>query len=103
MVSSTPTRKVSDVGNNVYIPAKARFAVYAILGALGLVIGSIQVGFAALGNGNPDWLTVALAVYPFLAGGLGYTAATYTPTEQAEQATTDAVAVAPPADDTIVG
>lgn len=61
------------------LPAKARTYVYAIIGLISLTVGAFQVGYAALDAGNPDWLTVALAVVPFLAAGLGYTAATHVP------------------------
>lgn len=65
------------------IPAKARTYVYAVIGAVSLIVGACQVGYAALEQANPDWLTVALAVVPFLAAGLGYTAATHTPRTEA--------------------
>lgn len=65
------------------MPAKVRVYVYAVLGVLSLAVGATQVGYAALNAPNPDWLTVALAVVPFLAAGLGYTAATHTPSEDA--------------------
>lgn len=61
------------------IPAKARVYVYGIFGALSLAVGAAQVGYAALDSGQPDWLTVALAVVPFVGAGIGYTAATHTP------------------------
>ena len=61
------------------LPPKVRVYVYAILGALSLAVGAAQVGYASVNQPNPDWLTVALAVVPFLAAGLGYTAATHTP------------------------
>lgn len=61
------------------IPERARVYVYAVIGVLSLAVGAVQVGYAAVEAPNPDWLTVALAVVPFLAAGLGYTAATHTP------------------------
>ena len=60
---------------------RARTIVYAVIGAVSLVVGAIQVGYASVNEANPDWLTIALAVVPFLAAGLGYTAATHTPSE----------------------
>ena len=63
------------------LPPKARVYVYAVIGALSLIVGAIQVGYASISQPNPDWLTVALSVVPFLAAGLGYTAATHTPSE----------------------
>jgi len=44
-----------------------------------VVIGSIQVGYAAAEAGQPVWLTVALAVFAYVGGAIGYTAATHTP------------------------
>ena len=67
------------------IPAAARVYVYAAIGLVSLVVGAFQVGYAALSAPNPDWLTVALAVVPFLAAGLGSTAATHTPTTDAAE------------------
>lgn len=61
------------------IPAKARGYIYALIGAVSLAVGAVQVGYASINEPNPTWLTVALAVVPFLAAGLGYTAATHTP------------------------
>lgn len=61
------------------LPPKARTVVYAIIGIVSLAVGAAQVGFAAVDQPAPDWLTVALAVVPFLAAGLGYTAATHVP------------------------
>lgn len=64
----------------VAIPAKARAIVYTIYGVLGLAVGATQVGYAAAEAGQPVWLTVTLAVYAFIGTGIGYTAATNTPT-----------------------
>lgn len=61
------------------IPAKARVYVYSIFGVLSLAVGACQVGYAAIGGAQPDWLTVALAVVPFVGAGIGYTAATHVP------------------------
>lgn len=54
-------------------PAK-RKPIYQVFGALGIVIGAVQVAFAAADAGQPVWLNVALAVYAFL-GGAGFTVA----------------------------
>lgn len=45
-----------------------RKPVYAVFAALGLALGAFQVGFASAEAGQPTWLTVAMAVYAFLAG-----------------------------------
>lgn len=67
------------------IPATYRAYVYAAFGLVSLIVGAFQVGYAALSVPNPDWLTVALAVVPFLGAGIGYTAATHTPTTDAAE------------------
>ena len=66
------------------IPAKARAVVYWIIGLVSLAVGAVQVGYASINEPHPTWLTVALAVVPFLAAGLGYTAATHTPSTDLE-------------------
>jgi hypothetical protein len=38
---------------------------------VGLTLGATQVGYAAAAAAQPAWLTVALAVYAFLAATLG--------------------------------
>jgi hypothetical protein len=65
---------------SVYIPAKVRGPIYAAYAILGLVLGATQVGFASANAGQPVWLTVALAVFAFVGTGIGYTAASNTPT-----------------------
>jgi NADH:ubiquinone oxidoreductase subunit 6 (subunit J) len=67
--------------NTLAMPPKVRVYVYAVIGLVSLAVGAVQVGFASINEPNPEWLTVALAVVPFLAAGLGYTAATHTPSE----------------------
>ena len=49
---------------------------YVISTVLGILLGAVQVGFSAAAAGQPVWLTVALAVYAFLAAALGVTATT---------------------------
>lgn len=67
-----------------YVSDRARLTVYAVVATVTLIIGAIQVGYASLEAPQPDWLTVALAVVPFLAAGIGYTAATHTPRSEPE-------------------
>ena len=57
---------------------RARAVVYTTLALLGVVVGATQVAYVALGT-QPQWLTVALAVYGFLASAGAVTAATNTP------------------------
>lgn len=61
------------------VPARARKGIYAGYAFAGLVVGATQVGYAAAEAGQPVWLTVTLAVYAFLGGALGFTAASNTP------------------------
>lgn len=67
-----------DTGNSPLediVPASARRKVYATFALLGVLLGAIQVGFAAVATGDqPAWLTASLAVYAFLGGALGLTA-----------------------------
>ena len=65
--------------NTLAMPPKVRVYVYAAIGLVSLAVGAVQVGFASINEPNPEWLTVALAVVPFLASGLGAVALTHTP------------------------
>jgi hypothetical protein len=60
------------------LPAAARKKVYAIYALVGVVLGALQVAYLNIA-GQPQWLTVALAVYGFLGTALGATAASNTP------------------------
>jgi len=51
-----------------------RKKIYTVFWVVGLLLGCAQVGYAAADLGQPVWLTVALAVFTFLAAGVGYTA-----------------------------
>jgi protein-S-isoprenylcysteine O-methyltransferase Ste14 len=62
-----------------YMPARWRKSIYAAYAIVGVLIGAIQVGFAAADIGQPGWLTVALAVYAFVGGAIGLTAKSHTP------------------------
>lgn len=68
-----------------YIPAAKRRLVYAIFAFLGLGLGAVQVGFAAAEMGQPVWLVVSLAIYTFVAAGVGFTAQSNTPTREDEE------------------
>lgn len=63
---------------STYIPAAWRKPIYGAFAVAGVVIGAIQVGIAATGAENPEWLLVTLAVFPFLAGAVGFTASANT-------------------------
>lgn len=62
----------------VAFPPKVRAVIYWAAFVIGLGLGATQVGYSAADAGQPTWLTVALAVFAFLAAGLGITAATNT-------------------------
>lgn len=66
-----------------YIPASWRKPIYGAFAVAGVVIGAIQVGIAATGAANPEWLLVVLAVFPFVAGAVGFTASANTYQEPA--------------------
>lgn len=61
-----------------YIPASWRKPIYGAFAVIGVLLGAAQVGIAAVGEANPDWLLVVLAVFPFLAGAIGFTASANT-------------------------
>lgn len=66
------------------LPARSRAYVYAAYALAGVIIGSLQVAYAAAEAGQPTWLTVALAVFAYVGGAIGYTAASHTPARDAE-------------------
>lgn len=61
------------------LPSRWRKVVYAAYAIAGVVIGAIQVGFAAAELTTPVWLIVTLAVYAFIGGAVGLTATSHTP------------------------
>lgn len=61
------------------IPPNVRAALYWISFIVGIALGATQVGYQSAEAGFPIWLKVALSVYAFLAGVLGLTAASNTP------------------------
>ena len=64
---------------NQIIPAAYRLRAYQIFALVGVILGAVQVGYGAADAGQPVALTVALAVYAFIGGALGLTAAHHTP------------------------
>jgi len=57
------------------IPAGLRQKVYAGFAIVGVAFGATQVGFATADVAQPTWLGVALAVFTFVGGAVGFTAA----------------------------
>ena len=52
-----------------------RQKIYFVYALVGVVLGAIQVAYSSLQIGQPPWLVVALAVFAFIGGPLGLTAA----------------------------
>ena len=75
---------------NVITSGATRKGIYAAYVVLGFIIGATQVAFSAADNGQPTWLTVALAVYAFASVPVGSLAlANTSATAPAEQKTTE--------------
>jgi hypothetical protein len=55
--------------------ARVRRIIYTVYALAGVVLGAIQVGFAANDAATPAWLKTALAVLAFLGTAIGATAA----------------------------
>lgn len=51
-----------------------RQRVYTAFWVVGVALGAVQVAFASADAGQPAALNVALGVYAFLGGAVGYTA-----------------------------
>lgn len=56
-----------------------RKKVYSAFWLVGLLLGALQVGYAADDGDDPNWILPSLAVYAFLGTGVGYTASKNTP------------------------
>jgi ABC-type xylose transport system permease subunit len=56
------------------IPAAWRQIVYAVYAVIGFIIGGVQVAYATAGEGQPEWLLVALAVLAYAGVALGIVA-----------------------------
>lgn len=70
--------------NVVIESAAARKVIYAVVGAVGLLLACLNVGFGYAVTQDasivfPLWLGIANAVYPVLGAGIGYTASRNTP------------------------
>jgi hypothetical protein len=61
------------------IPANVRKIAYAVYALTGVALGATQVGYSAAEMGQPVWLVVAMAVFGFVGGAFGLTAASNTP------------------------
>lgn len=54
------------------VPQSVRAKLYAIYVTLGVLIGGTQIAYQAIPDvAQPDWLTVVLAVYAYLAIPIG--------------------------------
>ncbi len=56
-----------------------RKKIYTVFWALGLLLGAIQVAFATASDADQPRLQAAFAVYAFLGGAVGFTAASHVP------------------------
>ena len=59
-----------DLGNVVTSPT-ARRVIYSVYTIAVLVIGAIQIAFAAVGQGQPNWLIATLAIVGYLGVPVG--------------------------------
>lgn len=57
------------------LSVRERRIMYLVYALVGLIFGSIQVGYSAGESGQPGWLSVAWAVFGFVGTGLNLTAA----------------------------
>lgn len=62
--------------------ARVRKIIYSAYVVAIVIIGAIQVGFAAISAGQPEWLTVALAVAAYLGVPVGGLAVANTSTSE---------------------
>jgi hypothetical protein len=60
----------------------ARRIIYTVYVLAVFVIGALQVAFAALDAGTPEWLTVAIAVAAYAGVPVGALAAVNTPSQE---------------------
>lgn len=74
---STPT---PDNLGTIITSATIRKAIYSAYVIAIIIIGAIQVGVAAISTGQPEWLTVAIAVAAYLGVPVGGLAAANTST-----------------------
>jgi protein-S-isoprenylcysteine O-methyltransferase Ste14 len=56
-----------------------RQRIYSIYALIGVLFGAVQVVYSSLQAHQPSWLVAALAVYAFVGGPLGLTAASNVP------------------------
>lgn len=88
----------SSLGTVVTNPL-VRKVIYGIYIVAGVLLGAIQVGFAAAeGAGQPDWLTITLAVYAFLSVPVGSLALVNTTAGETQTSDPDVFTGTPNAD-----
>jgi len=81
MTNNTPAP--TDIGR-VITSTSARKIIYGVYVVGVVLIGAAQVAYAALQLGQPDWLTVALAVSAYLGLPVGTLALANTPSKVEE-------------------
>lgn len=77
MANASPTP--NDLGV-IVTSARARKIIYGVYVVALVVTGALQVAFAALDAGQPDWLVATLAVLAYLGIPIGGLAAANTAT-----------------------
>ncbi len=64
---------------NVITSAVTRKIIYSAYVVAGVLLGAAQVGFAAVNGGQPEWLTISLAILAYLSIPVGGLALVNTP------------------------
>lgn len=66
-----------------FLTPRVRQIAYIVFAILGIAIGATQIAFAAAALTAPVWLAVTVAVYAFVGGQMGFTAADRVPASDA--------------------
>jgi hypothetical protein len=56
-----------------------RQKIYVIYALIGVILGAIQIAYSSLQLTQPPWLVAVLAIFAFVGGPLGLTAASNVP------------------------
>lgn len=84
--------------NLPFLTPRVRQVAYIVFAILGIAIGATQVAFATAAVVAPVWLAVTIAVYAFVGGQMGFTAADRVPAAPLPDVPADAIEPVP-ADD----
>lgn len=70
---------------NEFLPARYRKVTYVVYALIGVTLGAVAVGYAEADVDIPTWVQVATAVYTFVGGAVGLTAAVHvTPAQKGD-------------------